>query len=88
MLRAKCTVTTAFFVSGRWGRAEIYAYLFLTPPPQRQKCQEPSPLRSPPGKPCVPYPVECSTQYPSDMALTGWWDTSGKGHTSIGEQVT
>jgi hypothetical protein len=41
VLRAKCTVTTAFFVSGRWGRAEIYAYLFLTPPPKDKNAKSP-----------------------------------------------
>lgn len=51
--------------------------------PKDKKCQEASPLSRPPGKPRVPYPMGRSLQRPSDMALAGWWDTSGKGHASI-----
>lgn len=71
MLEAKCRAATAFLVSGRWNGKEIHAYLKKKSPP-KTKVPEPSPLRSPPGKPCVPCPVECSMRCPSDMALAGW----------------
>lgn len=88
MLEAKCRAATAVLVSGRWNGKEIHAYLKKKSPP-KTKVPEPSPLRSPPGKPCVPCPVECSMRCPFRHGSS--WLAGEKGHErqwSINEQAT